>query len=130
MAQQHFIFDGVQIKDPTEYSVNLATTSTASSGRTQKLVMKNVVVGTVQSYSFKWKTLTPAEMSAILTAVLDKPKFTATYFDIVRGAWTTGDFYATTFNAPCKILKEGIECWDELSFNIISINPVSQTTSV
>lgn len=125
MAQQHFIFDGVRIKDPTEYSVNLATTSTASSGRTQKLVMKNVVVGTVQSYSFKWNVLSPSEMSSILSAVLDKPKFTATYFDIMKGDWATADFYATTFNSPCKILKDGIECWSELSFNIISIDPVS-----
>ena len=124
MAQQHFVFDGVQIKDPTEYSVNLATTSTASSGRTQKLVMKNVPIGTVASYSFKWKTLTPSEMSTILNAVLDKPKFTATYFNVKTGAWATGDFYATTFNSPCKILREGVECWDELSFNIISIRPI------
>lgn len=124
MAQQHFVFAGVQVKDPTEYSVNLATTSTSSSGRTQKLVMKNVPIGTVASYSFKWKTLTPREMSTILNAVLDKPKFTAKYFNIKTGTWATGDFYATTFNAPCKILKEGVEYWDELSFNIISIRPI------
>lgn len=124
MAQDKFKFNGVTIKTPTEYSASLATTSTSDSGRNQYLQMKNTVVGTVRSYSFKWRLLTPQEMSLILRQVLNKSSFTAHFFDIYAGAWMDGAFYASNFNAPVRRLIDGVEMWDELSFNIVGVNPI------
>lgn len=123
--QDYIKFNGVTIAQPDDdgYSVNLATTSTEDSDRDMSLVMHNTPIGTVESYSLKWSWLKPAEAALILSQVLNRPSFTAHYFDILTGGWRDGEFYATTFNSPCKILEEGQEYWDELSFNMIGVNP-------
>lgn len=123
--QDYLKFNGVTVKVPDEdgYSANLATTSTEDSNRDMSLVMHNTPIGTVESYSLKWSELTPSEASAILQQVLNKPSFTVHYFDILTGSWRNGEFYASNFNAPARILVDGEEYWDELSFNIIGVNP-------
>ena len=130
MAQEHFKMGSstsayVQIKDPASYTANLATTSTHDSGRNQYLSMKNKVVGTVQQYELSWKTLTPTEMSTILSQVVNKEKFMFHYFNIFTGTWADDYFYATNFNMPCKTVKDGVECWDELKFNVIGTEPIN-----
>ena len=123
--QDYLTFNGVVVKVPDDdgYSANLATTSTEDSNRDMSLVMHNTPIGTVESYSLKWSELTPFEASAILQQVLNKPSFTVHYFDILTGTWRDGEFYASNFNAPARILLDGEEHWDELSFNIIGVNP-------
>lgn len=117
--------NGIVIKQPDEdgYSAVLATTSTDDSDRDMSLVMHNTPIGTVEGYDLKWSYPTLQEAALILQQVLNKPKFTVHYMDIITGTWRDGEFYASNFNAPCKTLEEGEECWDELSFNIRGINP-------
>lgn len=123
--QNYLSFNGVVVKQPDEggYSAVLATTSTDDSDRDMSLVMHNTPIGTVEGYDLKWRWLTASEASQILRQVLNKPSFTAHYFDIITGTWRDAEFYASNYNSPAKSLIDGEEYWDELSFNIRSINP-------
>lgn len=120
----YFRFNGVRVKDPEDYSVELATTSTSSSGRNQYLHMVNTPIGTVQSYSFKWRFLTPSEASTILSQVLNKSSFSVHYLDICTGTWKDGYFYASNFSAPVRRIVDGAEMWDNLQFSIVGRDPV------
>ena len=123
--QDYIKFNGVKVKHPDEdgYTAILATTSTDDSDRDMGLVMHNTPIGTVEGYDLKWKYLTAQETAQILGQVLNRPEFTVHYFDIITGKWKDGRFYASNFNSPCKTLKEGKECWKDLSFNIRGIDP-------
>ena len=123
--QEAITINGVYIKQPDQdgYSAVLATTSTDDSDRDMSLVMHNTPMGTVEGYDLKWKYIKPLEAAQILQQVLNKSEFTVHYFDIITAQWRDGKFYASNFNAPVKTLKDGEECWSELSFNIRSINP-------
>lgn len=115
----------IEIVQPDEdgYSANLSTTSTEDSDRDMSLVMHNTPIGTVVSYSLKWSDIKAADAALILSQVLNKSSFTFHYFDILTATWRDGEFYATTFNSPSKTVEDGVEAWDELSFNVIGVNP-------
>lgn len=121
--QDRLSFNGVEIKQPDKdgYTVKLETTSTASSGRDMSLYMRQTPLGTVHAYDLKWTDIDAKEASKILKEVLNKASFTAHYFDAIEGKWMDGLFYATTFNTPCKTFKDGIEGWDELSFQMTAV---------
>ena len=123
--QDYFKLNGIIVKQPDEdgYSAVLATTSTEDSDRDMSLSMHNTPIGTVEGYDLKWTYLTPAEAAEILQQVLNKPNFIAHYFDIITGSWRDAKFYASNYNAPVMTLKDEEEYWDELSFNIRSIDP-------
>lgn len=123
--QDYIMINGIKIKQPDEdgYSVSLATTSTEDSDRDMGLVMHNTPIGTVEGYDLKWTDLTLSEAAEILQQVVNKSSFTVHYLDILTGTWRDGEFYASNFNAPAKILLDGKERWDELSFGIRGINP-------
>lgn len=117
--------NGITVVQPDEdgYSANLATTSTDDSDRDQSLVMHNTPIGTVQGYELKWSYINASDAATILREIINKSSFTLHYFDILTASWRDGKFYASNFNAPCKTLEGGVECWDELSFNVIGVNP-------
>lgn len=126
MSQEYLKFNGVTLPIPDEdgYTVQIATTSTDDSDRTQDMVMHNTPMGSVASYGLKWSDLTKEEVSLILSQVLDKPSFSAHYFDVKTATWKDADFYATTFNITPINLAESQERIEELSFNIIGIKPI------
>lgn len=121
--QKKIMFNGVEVVQPTEYKPNLATTSTEDSDRDQSLVMHNTPIGTVVSYSLRWEDITAEEASQILAQVLNQSSFSVHYFDIIVGSWNTAEFYASNFSASALTLEEGEERFDDLSFNIVAINP-------
>ena len=122
--QDYIRFNGVVVKQPDKYSAVLATTSTSDSDRDMALVMHNTPIGTVAGYDIEWSYLTAQEAAAILSQVLNRPSFTVHYYNILTASWEDGEFYASNFNAPAKILEEDEEYWEALSFNIRGINPV------
>lgn len=126
MAQEQLKFNGIVMPWPDEngYTVQITTTSTDDSDRTQDLVMHNTPIGSVGSYGLKWSDLTKEEVALILSQVLDKPSFSAHYFDVKTATWKDANFYATTFNVTPINLKESEERIEEISFNIIGINPI------
>lgn len=123
--QDYIMFNGIKTVQPDEdgYSANLSTTSTEDSDRDMALVMHNTPIATVESYSLKYSDIKAADAALILSQVLNKPSFTLHYFDILTASWRDGEFYATTFNSPCRTIENGVETWDELSFNVIGVNP-------
>ena len=126
MAQEYLKINGVRVKPPDQdgYGVQLATTSTSDSDRTQDLVMHNTPIGTVESYSLKWSGLTLAEASQSLKQVLNRPKFQVHYLDVYAGYWRDGWFYASNFDITPVDLSEGGERIDSLSFDIVGVEPV------
>lgn len=126
MAQEQLKFNGVAIPWPDQdgYTIQISTTSTSDSDRTQDLVMHNTPIGSVGSYGLKWTDLTKEEVATILSQVLDRPSFSAHYFDIKTATWKDADFYATTFNITPIDLTDQHERIEELSFNIIGIRPI------
>ena len=126
MAQDYIKINGITIKQPDQdgYTALLSTTSTEDSDRDMALVMHNTPVGTVEGYNLKWSYPTLTEAAQILQQVVNKPSFVLHYCDIYTGQWKDGLFYAAEYNAPCKCLKNGEECWAELSFDVRSINPL------
>lgn len=126
MAQEQLKFNGIEIPWPDKdgYTVQISTTSTSDSDRTQDLVMHNTPIGSVGSYGLKWTDLTKEEVATILSQVLDRPSFSAHYFDIKTATWKDADFYATTFSITPIDLTDQHERIEELSFNIIGIRPI------
>lgn len=126
MAQEQLKFNGIEIPWPDKdgYTVQISTTSTSDSDRTQDLVMHNTPIGSVGSYGLKWTDLTKEEVATILSQVLDRPSFSAHYFDIKTANWKDADFYATTFSITPIDLTDQHERIEELSFNIIGIRPI------
>mgnify|MGYP001864313700 CR=1 FL=1 len=126
MAQDYLKFNGITMPVPDQdgYTVQIATTSTDDSDRTQDLVMHNTPIGSVMSYGLKWTDLTKEEVALILTQVLNRPSFSAHYFDVKTATWRDAEFYATTFNITPIDLTEDDERIEELSFNIIGVNPI------
>lgn len=123
--QDYIKINGITIAQPDEdgYSVELSTTSTEDSDRDMSLVMHNTPIATVVSYSLKWTDIKATDAAQILSQIINKPSFSFHYFDILTASWRDGEFYATTFNSPCKTIEDGVEAWDELSFNVIGVNP-------
>lgn len=123
--QNYIKINGITIVQPDEdgYSVELSTTSTEDSDRDMSLVMHNTPIATVVSYSLKWTDIKATDAAQILSQIINKPSFSFHYFDILTASWRDGEFYATTFNSPCKTIEDGVEAWDELSFNVIGVNP-------
>lgn len=123
--QDYIKINGIMIVQPDEdgYSVELSTTSTEDSDRDMSLVMHNTPIATVVSYSLKWTDIKATDAAQILSQIINKPSFSFHYFDILTASWRDGEFYATTFNSPCKTIEDGVEAWDELSFNVIGVNP-------
>ena len=123
--QDYIKINGIMIVQPDEdgYSVELSTTSTEDSDRDMSLVMHNTPIATVVSYSLKWTDIKATDAAQILSQIINKPSFSFHYFDILTASWRDGEFYATTFNSPCKTIEDGVEAWNELSFNVIGVNP-------
>lgn len=114
----------IVIEQPNEYGISLATTSTEDSDRTQDLIMHNTPMGTICSYSLKWEYIKVSKASEILRQVINKPSFKAHYFDMYYGVWKDAYFYASNFEITPLTLEYGYEMVDEMSFNIVGINPI------
>lgn len=126
MAQEHLRFGTYTAPDVDEdgYTVQLATTSTAKSTRTQKGNMKNTVMFTVEAYNLKWTDISAKEASNILRQVMNKNEFDFYHFNAYKAQWETGKFYASNYNLPVVRLNNGEERYSELSFQVTCINPL------
>ena len=126
MAQEHLRFGTYTAPDVDEdgYTVQLATTSTAKSGRTPKGKMKNKVMFTVESYNVKWTDISAKKASSILAQIVNKDEFDFFHFNAYKAKWEIGKFYVSNFNLPVIRLNEGEERYNELSFQVTCINPL------
>jgi len=119
-----FEFNGIPVKTPNTFKPSLATTSTEDSDRTQDLVMHNTPMGTIESYSFEWKNISPADAALIIRQIKNKSKYKLRYLSASTGKWRTDTFYTSNYTLGTLKIVNGIEAWDSLSFNAVSINPL------
>lgn len=126
MAQQHLMFGTYEAPDPDEdgYQVQFATTSTSSSGRTQRGNMINTAMFTVEAYNLKWTDIPASVVKNILAQVMGKNSFNFHHYNVYTAQWETGEFYVANINSPFYRLNEGDERVDELSFQVTAINPL------
>lgn len=126
MAQQHLMLGTYQPPDVDEdgYQVQFATTSTASSGRTQRGNMINTTMFTVEAYSLKWTNISAVAVKKILEQVMGKNSFSFYHFNVYSCQWEEGEFYVANINSPFYSLEDGEERVEELSFQVTGINPV------
>lgn len=120
--QDYIKINGIVVQQPDTVTAVLATTSTDDSVRDMNLTMHNTPIGTILGYDLKWKRLTPKKMGEILEQVINKKSFTVHHLDVISGEWIDADFYASNFNAPALSFEDGVEMWNELSFNIRGVS--------
>lgn len=119
-----FEFNGIKVKTPDVFKPNLATTSTNTSDRTQDLVMHNVPIGTISSYSFEWKYIDPDDAVLILSQIINRKEYSLRYLNPLTGKWGTGRFYTSNYTFGTLTQANGRDVWESLSFNSVVINPV------
>lgn len=126
MAQQHLKFGSYEAPDPDDdgYQAQFATTSTSSSGRTQRGNMINTAMFTVEAYSLKWTDVPASVVKSILEQVMGKNSFSFYHFNVYKAQWETGEFYVANIESPFYRLNEGNERVNELSFQVTAVNPV------
>lgn len=126
MAQQHLKFGVYEAPDTDEdgYQAQFATTSTASSGRTQRGNMVNATMFTVEAYNLKWTDLPASVVKNILQQVMGKNSFSFHHYNVYTAEWETSDFYVANINSPFYRLNDGEERVNELSFQVTGINPM------
>lgn len=126
MTQKHLMFGTYEAPDPDDdgYQVEFATTSTESSGRTQRGNMINTTMFTIEAYNLKWTDVPATVVKNILSQIMGKDSFDFYHFNVYKARWETGKFYVANISSPFYRLNEGKERVNELSFQVTAINPL------
>ena len=110
--------DGVSIRTPSSYSVEIEDVSAANAGRTEDAVMHKETVTTLTKISCSWNGLTFEQATEILARF---PKgqeyFRVEFFDIELGGFTTKTFYVG--NRTADMYSGVLKIWNNLSFSLI-----------
>ena len=125
MAQEYIKMNGEIIAQPDEgLGYDFETTYTEDSTRVQSGKLHASAMFTVESLSYKASWLSAAEASRILRIVDKGRPFTLHYFSLHYGAWRDGRFYVGKGSLVIGRLNESAEMVDELSFNMIGVDPI------
>lgn len=119
-----FEFNGIPVKTPDTFKPSMATTSTSDSDRTQDLIMHNTPMGTIESYSFEWRYIEPAEAAKIIQQVKNRKKYTLRYLKADIGSWTVNSFYSANYDLGTLKVVNGKYVWESLSFNAVGVYPI------
>lgn len=123
--QDYIKINNTLICQPDEgLGYNFETTYTQDTTRTQSGTLHASAMFTVESFSYKATNVTVAEMSAILKHIAKGKTFTLHYFSPYYGTWRDGKFYVGKGSLSIGRLNESNERYDELSFNMIGVNPI------
>lgn len=112
------LVDGVEIKDPSEFTWDLNDISDSSSGRTQDGTMYKNRVAKKRKLSLVWWNPTPEEASKIITA-FDPVYVSVSYPDAQSGQTETRTFYRSDPTAPVRSWAAGCRRYSKVSFNLI-----------
>lgn len=125
MAQDYIKLNGTVIAQPDEgLGYDFETTYTEDSTRVQSGKLHASAMFTVESLSYKATYITAEEASAILRIVDSGRPFTLHYYSLHYGAWRDGRFYVGKGTLSVGRLNERDETVDELSFNMIGVDPL------
>lgn len=110
--------DGVAIKTPSSFSIEIEDVSAANAGRTEDAVMHKETVTTLVKLSFSWSGLSFGEARDVLERFpKDREYFRVEYFDISLGGFVTKTFYIG--NRTADMYSGILKIWNNLSFSLI-----------
>lgn len=110
--------DGVAIKTPSSFSVEIEDVSSANAGRTEDAVMHKETVTTLTKISCSWSGLTFEQARGVLERFpKSREYFRIEYFDIALCGFVTKTFYVG--NRTADMYSGVLKLWNNLSFSLI-----------
>lgn len=125
MAQDRISVDGWSTVQPTKFQFQFQTTSSEDSGRPMSGKAHISPLFTVEAYDVEYEDLTPAQTSALLKKIVQKPSkpyFSLHYFSPYYGEWRTDQFYVGEGSLDVRTLKEGEEMISSISCSFVGRN--------
>lgn len=122
MAQKRIAVDGWNAVQPITFDFNFQTTSSEDSGRTMSGRASISPLFTVEAYDVEYDDLTPAQASALLKKIVQRPSkpfFSLYYFSPYYGNWRTASFYVGEGSLKVRTLKEGEEMISQISCSFV-----------
>ena len=112
--------DGVTVKFPKEFSVDIETIDADSSGRNANGEMVRDIIAQKTKITLKWGALSDSEISDILQRI-NKPFFVVIYPDPQLGRQRSKTFYSGTPSSPSYSWNDKFQAmkWEGLSVNFI-----------
>ncbi|WP_270265206.1 DUF6711 family protein [Lactococcus formosensis] len=112
--------EGITVKTPQEFSVDISTIDADSSGRNANGEMVRDVIAQKTKLVIKWGPLSDSEVSDILQRI-NKPFFNVIYPDPQLGRQRTKTFYAGDSTTPSYSWNDKFKAmkWENLSVNFI-----------
>ena len=122
MSQKRIAIDGWNAVQPVTFEFDFQTTSSKDSGRSMSGKAVISPLFTVEAYNVEYQHLTPAQTSAILQKIVQrpsKPYFSLYHFSPYHGEWRTGSFYVGEGSLKVKTLEENGEDISSISCSFI-----------
>lgn len=124
MAQDRYLFDGYDIVQPDKgLGYEFETTYSSDTTRIMSGGLHETALFTVEQLQFKASGVPLAKVAQLLQTVVGR-RFTFHYLSAYYGTWRTDTFYVGKQSLNIGEVREGTELIDEISFNIVGVNPV------
>ena len=125
MAQERFLFDGVDIVQPDDgLGYDFETTYSEDTTRVMSGELHATPLFTVEAFSFKASNVPLATAAALLSAVVGR-NFQFRYLSLYYGRWRTDTFYVGKGSLSVGPVLEGDEAISSISFTIVGVNTIS-----
>ena len=125
MAQDYIKMNSIVVPQPDEgLGYDFETTYTQDTTRAMNGTLYAGAMFTVESLAYKVTYISAAEASQVLQIVDSGKPFTLHYFSLHHGKWRDGQFYVGKGSMSIGRLNEQNEIVDELSFNMIGVDPI------
>lgn len=123
--QNYIKINNALIRQPDEgLGYSFETTYSQDTTRSQSGKLHATAMFTVESFSYKASNVAVAEMSQLLKLIMGGGIFTLHYFSPYYGMWRDDKFYVGKGSLSIGRLNESCETYDEVSFNMIGVNPI------
>ena len=120
------LINGSAVRDPSSMKITKSDLSSSDAGRdinglmhANKLRDANGNIVSKTSIGLAWVAITPAEASAILSALQTSEYFTCTYTEPSTNASTTKTFYVGDREIPVKQWMDGNKLYEQVACTII-----------
>lgn len=107
---------GVEVACPSAYEWSLQDISAPDAGRTEDGKMDKMLIRQCVKLHLEWQNIDTEKASAILNA-FNSEYINVRYLDLLKGEFTTKEFYVGDRTAPAYNTRLGI--WSNVTFNII-----------
>lgn len=124
MAQDRYLFDGYDIVQPDKgLGYEFETTYSSDTTRLRNGELHETPMFTVEQLQFKATGVPLAKAAQLLQTVVGR-QFSFHYLSAYYGTWRTDTFYVGKQSLSIGEVREGTELIDEISFNIVGVNPI------